>query len=165
MSTESEKLRETMRQWTTGVCVVCSRIGVSVYGMTVNSFTSVSLDPPIISVTLASGTRTSSIVQESGFFSVSILSSDQKEIADRFSGKANDKSNRFAGIETITLPGGQVALKDALAVLECRVIDRVKLRNSTVFLAEVDYTNVGGKGNPLVYHNREYGSYEKSDDR
>lgn len=165
MGRESEKLREAMRQWTTGVCVVCSRNNDRVHGMTVNSFTSVSLDPPIISVTLANNTRTSSIVLDSGVFSISILNSTQRDIAERFSGKINESNGRLSGLETISLPGGQLAIQGSMAVLECQVVDKVQLPHSTLFLAKVDYSNVWGNKKPLVYHNREYGAYEKTNDK
>ncbi|HEX7557251.1 MAG TPA: flavin reductase family protein, partial [Leptolinea sp.] len=73
MSDISEDLRETMRQWTSGVSIVCSQHGNYTHGMTVNSFTSISLQPPLVSITLANQTRTNNLVHESHKFSVSIL--------------------------------------------------------------------------------------------
>lgn len=162
MTIKPENLRETMRQWTTGVCVVCSCYGNNVHGMTVNSFTSISLDPPMVSVTIANGTRTAAILRESGKFSVSILGVGQKIIADRFSGKMGEDENRFEGVSTSKLPGGQLAINGSLAVLECHVVDSITYKNSTIYLAEVEYSTVQESGKPLVYHNREYGTYEHS---
>lgn len=156
MSNSSEALRKVMRHWTTGVCVVCGKNDTLRHGMTVNSFASVSLEPPLIVVTLANNSRTYLIVNETGRFSVSILRHNQKAIADRFSGKNSEIEDRFAGIETKDLPGGMPAIGDALAVLETKVVKKVKLENSTIFISEVTYSENLIQGRPLVYHNREY---------
>lgn len=156
MSNNSEALRKTMRQWTTGVCVVCGKNDTLRHGMTVNSFTSVSLEPPLIIVTLANNTRTCNLVNETDRFSVSILRHNQKAIADRFSGKTSETVDRFTGIDTRDLPGGMPAIVDALAVLETKVVKKVKLENSTIFISEVTYSDNPVQGRPLVYHNREY---------
>jgi flavin reductase (DIM6/NTAB) family NADH-FMN oxidoreductase RutF len=145
-----------MRHWTSGVSIVCSKYQDQIHGMTVNSFTSVSLNPPLIIVTLANKTRTSHIVQESGLFSVSILKDTQKLLADKFSGKIHEEVSRFTGVETIILPKGTPAIDGSLAVLECKVKEKIPLEESTIFLAEVTYTSVEIEGQPLIYHNREY---------
>ncbi len=156
MTDQSEALRKTMRQWTSGVCVVCSKNEAFVHGMTVNSFTSVSLDPPLITVTLSNQTRTCELVLRTGSFSVSILKEDQKYIADRFSGKDKEENDRFAGLDTKTLPGGLPAISNSLAVLETRVVNKVDFLHSTLFIAEVTFSDILSHNRPLVYHNREY---------
>src|SRR5687768_1070432 len=87
MTLDSEKLRRAMRAWTTGVAVVTARYENQQYGMTVNSFSSVSLEPPVVSVTLKQLTHTHDLVIRSGVFAVTILNSEQKELSDRFAGK------------------------------------------------------------------------------
>jgi flavin reductase (DIM6/NTAB) family NADH-FMN oxidoreductase RutF len=156
LNTVSEDLRQAMRHWTTGVCIVCSRHGGFVHGMTVNSFTSISLDPPIISVTLAKNTRTLHLVQESGRFSISILGVDQKDIADRFAGKVPEEGDRFHGLEIFELPGGLIAIKQSLAWLECKVRQQIPFENSILLLADVTYAGTNSGEMPLVYHNRGY---------
>jgi flavin reductase (DIM6/NTAB) family NADH-FMN oxidoreductase RutF len=156
MNDKSEELRKAMRQWTTGVCVVCGRNETFRHGMTVNSFTSVSLDPPLIVITLAKETRTWKLVRETGRFSVSILRHNQKSIADRFSGKDDEETDRFTGIETRDLPGGLPVISGCLAVLESKVVNNVDFENSTMFIADITSSEVQVQGKPLVYHNREY---------
>jgi len=156
MTQESEALRRAMRQWTTGVSVVCSKDQSFSHGMTVSSFTSVSLDPPLVIVTLANETRTCELVGKTNKFSVSILKQDQKYIADRFSGKDSEQNDRFHGIETLILPEGLPAIANALAVLGTKVIQKVEFDHSTIFVAEVTFAELQLPGRPLVYHNREY---------
>ncbi|MGZ9223072.1 MAG: flavin reductase family protein, partial [Anaerolineales bacterium] len=97
MTLDPEKLRHAMRAWTSGVAIVTSIYEGQQYGMTVNSFTSISLQPPLISVTLKRLTHTHDLVEKSGLFSVTILTAAQKELSDRFAGKMPGITNRFDG--------------------------------------------------------------------
>jgi flavin reductase (DIM6/NTAB) family NADH-FMN oxidoreductase RutF len=151
-----EVLRHAMRQWTTGVAVVTSRVGDSQHGMTVNSFISISLDPPLISVTLAHATRTRSLVEKSGLFGVTILAEDQAEIADRFAGRIPDDGDRFAGLELFNLTGEVPLIKAGLVSLDCKVVHTYDMNESTLYVAEVLAVHHTREGNPLVYHNRIY---------
>ena len=66
MTLDPEQLRHTMRAWTTGVAIVTAVHEGQRYGMTVNSFTSISLEPPLISVSLKKLTHTHELVEKSG---------------------------------------------------------------------------------------------------
>jgi flavin reductase (DIM6/NTAB) family NADH-FMN oxidoreductase RutF len=156
LSIISEHLRQVMRQWTTGVGVVISQNGHQIHGMTVNSFTSISLDPPIISVTLANETRTLNLVNQSGTFSISLLNYNQQDIADKFAGKIPDEGNRIKGLEIVNLPDGLIAIKGSLAWVECKVRLKLPFENSTLLVADVMNTSLDREGNPLIYHNRGY---------
>ena len=156
MTLDSEQLREAMRAWTTGVTVVTARYEGKQYGMTVNSFNSVSLEPPVISLTLKRLTRTHELVEKSGEFGMTILSSNQKELSDRFAGKIPDIRDRFEGMLTETLLLDAPLLKGGLAYFNCRVMNSIPVGENTLFVAEVIAVSRDGKddGDPLVYHNR-----------
>jgi flavin reductase (DIM6/NTAB) family NADH-FMN oxidoreductase RutF len=156
METISESLRKAMRHWTTGVSVVTSQSGNHQHGMTVNSLTSVSLDPPLVVVTLANGTRTCELVRLSSVFGVTILAADQGAISDRFAGRDTHEENRFAGLDTFTLSSDVPFLRGGLAFLDCRAIFSYPLPNSTLFIGEVIAVESLQEADPLVYHNRVY---------
>ncbi len=156
MTVNPEQLRAAMRAWTSGVTVVTAAFEGDQHGMTVNSFTSVSLDPPLIIISLQDNTRTRELVDRSHAFGVTILSDDQHEIADRFAGRTSESQNRMAGLETETLVTGAPLLKDGLASFDCRVRQSIKVGPNTMFVAEVIATRGTGEGRPLVYHNRLY---------
>jgi len=156
MTIDSEQLRRTMRTWTTGVAVITAMYDGQQYGMTVNSFSSVSLEPPLIAVTLKQLTHTHELVVKSGEFSITVLSSDQKELADRFAGKISDIRDRFAGVPTETLVMDAPLLKGGIAYFNCRVVNSIPIGENTFFLAEVVAASGEGKSEPLVYHNRVY---------
>src|SRR4030095_6467479 len=112
MPLDPEKLRHAMRAWTTGVVIVTSLYEGQQYGMTVNSFTSISLEPPLICVTLKRLTHTHDLVVKSGMFSVTILTSRSEELSDRFAGKVPNLVDRFAGIQTETISLYSPVFKD-----------------------------------------------------
>ncbi|PKO17890.1 MAG: flavin reductase [Chloroflexi bacterium HGW-Chloroflexi-10] len=155
MAVNAEKLKEFMRFWTTGVAVVCSRMHDDIHGMTVNSFTSVSIDPPLISVTLAKSTRTLQLVQQSGIFSISILAEDQVEISDRFAGRIPEEDDRFAGLEYKLWEYALPVIQGALAWMSCRVVHTYETDQSILILGQVEGVSTLG-GQPLLYHERRY---------
>jgi flavin reductase (DIM6/NTAB) family NADH-FMN oxidoreductase RutF len=156
MTLDAEQLRHAMRAWTTGVAVVTAIHDGQRYGMTVNSFTSISLEPPLVSLALKKLTHTHELVEKSAEFSVTILSSTQKELSDRFAGKFPEIKDRFAGIEAETLSSNAPLIKDGLAYFNCRVVNSVPVGENTLFVAEVIAVRGEGTGDPLVYHNRVY---------
>lgn len=156
MQVTAEMLRHAMRQWTTGVAVVTSRYENQPHGMTVNSFTSVSLDPPLVSVTLAVGTRTQNMVEHSGVFGVTILGEGQVDLSDRFAGRIPGDEDKFTGVRTFELISGVPLLLDGLVSLDCRVVHRYPTVNSVVYVAEVAAIQHTSEGGPLIYYNRLY---------
>jgi len=156
MTLDSEKLRRAMRAWTTGVAIVTSIYEGRQYGMTVNSFTSISLEPPLISVTLKRLTHTHDLVVKSGLFSVTILTAAQKELSDRFAGKLPNIIDRFAGVQTETISLDAPVFKEGMSYFDCRVTNSMPVGENTLFIAEVLDARGEGEGEPLVYHNRQY---------
>ena len=158
MTLDSEKLRRALRAWTTGVAVVTARYEDQQYGMTVNSFSSVSLEPPVVSLTLKQLTHTHDLVIKSGAFAVTILSSEQKELSDRFAGKILGITDRFGGVQTDKLSIDVPIIKGGMAYFDCRVMNSMPIGENTLFVAEVIAVSRDGEDEkkPLVYHNRAY---------
>ena len=156
MTFDPDKLRRAMRAWTTGVAIVTSIYEGQQYGMTVNSFTSISLDPPLITIALKRLTHTHDLVVKSGMFSVTILTAAQKELSDLFAGKMPNISNRFDSVQTETISLDSPVFKDGMAYFDCRVVNSMPVGENTLFVAEVLDARGEGEGQPLVYHNREY---------
>jgi len=156
MTLDSEQLRRAMRAWTTGVTVVTAKFEDQQYGMTVNSFTSVSLEPPLVSLTLKRLTHTHELVERSGEFAVTILSADQKDLSDRFAGKFPEVKDRFEGVPTETLTLDAPLIRGGIAYFNCRVVHAMPAGENTLFVAEVIAVRGEGEGDPLVYHNRVY---------
>ena len=153
---DPDALRQVMRRWVSGVAIVTSHHQGIRHGMTVNSFTSISLQPPAVIVTLEQTTRTHALVIASGTFGVTILSDKQQALSECFSGQDCDQEDRFAGMETHSLVSGAPLIAGGLAYLDCHVLARYTTGNSTLFIAEVLAAQTGEHSPPLIYVNRHY---------
>lgn len=154
-SIEPEQVRLAMRAWASGVTIVTAADKNERHGMTVSSFTSVSLDPPLLVVALQKTTRTSELVSRAQAFGVTILSANQIEISDRFAGRGDESKDRMKGIETETLQSGAPFIKGGLAYFDCRLRQTIDAGTSTVFIGEVIAVKQF-EGQPLAYHDRQY---------
>ncbi len=153
---DPEQLRQAMRAWSSGVTIVTASHAGEQHGMTVNSFTSVSLEPPLIIISLQTGSRTQELVSQAKAFAVTILADDQKDLSDRFAGHVPDAEDRLAGLQTEILLTGAPLIKGGLSYLDCRVKQVIPLGASMLFLAEVVATQGNKTDSPLIYHNRTY---------
>jgi flavin reductase (DIM6/NTAB) family NADH-FMN oxidoreductase RutF len=153
---DPEQLRKSMHAWVSGVTIVTATHAGEQHGMTVSSFTSVALEPPLIIVSLQTASRTHQLVSQAKAFAVTILGEDQQELSDRFAGRIGDAEDRMTGLETETLITGAPFIKGGLAYLDCRVTQSIPLGTNTLFLAEVVAARGNGAGQPLVYHDRKY---------
>jgi flavin reductase (DIM6/NTAB) family NADH-FMN oxidoreductase RutF len=156
MTVESDLLRQAMRFWATGVTVVTASFQGVQHGMTVSSFTSVSLTPPQVLISLAQNARTHDLVMRSRYFGISILNSSQVELSDRFAGRVPDEMDRLKDVETISLVSGVPLLKQGLAQLDCHVVTTLGSGTHTIFIAEVVSAQSIEDGDPLLYFNRGY---------
>lgn len=157
-----EKLRQTMRHWVTGVSIVTSHFDGSEHGMTVNSFVSISLDPPLVAVTMNVDTRTYHLVNQSGVFAVTILSDLQVALAERFAGRGPEPANRMAGLDAFTLVTGAPLIRGGVGFVDCRVLHQQPVGHAMLLIGEVLAAQPAGSGAegaerpPLVYFNRTF---------
>jgi flavin reductase (DIM6/NTAB) family NADH-FMN oxidoreductase RutF len=153
---DSESMRQAMRLWATGITIVSASHQGMRHGMTVSSFTSISLTPPLILVSLQNKARTYGLVVNSGFFGVMVLASGQQVLSDRFAGREDEDEDRFRDLETFSLVSGAPFLYDGLAYFDCRVKSAFDLGTHTIFIGEALALDAYPELNPLVYYNREY---------
>ncbi|HTP01723.1 MAG TPA: flavin reductase family protein [Anaerolineales bacterium] len=157
----ADELRTAMRAWTSGVTVVTAFWQGERHGMTVSSFTSISLDPPLIAISLQTASRTHDVVVKSGAFGVTILAAGQQELSERFANRQTTMGERLDGLETETLVTGAPLLKGGLAYLDCRVTQSIPCGMNTLFVAEVVAVRGDDHDAPLVYHDRTYHRLEE----
>ncbi|WP_327000852.1 flavin reductase family protein [Dactylosporangium sp. NBC_01737] len=146
--TGSRRLRRVLGEFATGVTVVAADSPRGPVGMTVNSFTSVSLDPPLILVCLATAASTTRAVTDAGSFAVSILRRDQRGICDTFAARRPDK---FSAVGTVEAATGAPVIDDALAYLDCRVHDVLPAGDHVVVIGEVADAAAACDGEPLTF--------------
>jgi flavin reductase (DIM6/NTAB) family NADH-FMN oxidoreductase RutF len=156
----NEELRSAMRTWTSGVTIVTAAHGDETHGMTVSSFTSISLDPPLIVVSLQTASRTHDLVSRAMAFGVTILAANQQELSERFASDV-DAMDRLRGLETETMVTGAPFIKGGLAYLDCRVQQTIQAGMNTIFIGEVVAVRGDDHTSPLVYHDRAYARLEE----
>jgi flavin reductase (DIM6/NTAB) family NADH-FMN oxidoreductase RutF len=150
------QLRMAMRAWTTGVAIVTAAHAGQQHGMTVSSFASISLDPPLVAVSLSTDSHTHDLVGRAGAFGVTILAAGQQELSERFAGKVGGEGDRMQGLQTETFVTGAPFIKGGLAFLDCRVTQTIQAGMNTLFIAEVLAVRGDDHDSPLVYHDRAY---------
>lgn len=161
MTVSADLFREVFRRWPSGVAVVTARHDGPAHGMVIGSFCSLSSEPPLVMISAGETSRTRDIIDRGGIFAVSILSSAQTAIFERFAGldRAFD-NDRFVGLATTETPNGLPIFPDALAWVDCRVVARHPGAGYTIFVGEVVAASLGGAAEdaPLVYFRRRPGT-------
>jgi flavin reductase (DIM6/NTAB) family NADH-FMN oxidoreductase RutF len=151
-----DELRAAMRHWATGVALVTVGDHNQGHGMTVNSFTSISLIPALIMVSMEQTTRTHRLAIDEGRFAVAILREDQKELSEIFAGRTSDQDDRFKDVETEFTPSGIPTPVGTLTVFDCTVEQMIDAGTHTLFIALVKHVRISAGGPPLLYFNRDY---------
>lgn len=143
--------RQVMGCFATGVAVVATAANGEPCGMTVNSLTSVSLDPPLLLFCLMHGSRTLVAVRAVGRFSVSLLERGQKRLSNSFARRGGD---HFAGA-AYRLEDGLPTFPGCLATLMCSVHVVYEGGDHDIVVGRVDSCAENG-GNPLVFYRGGY---------
>ncbi|HWD08224.1 MAG TPA: flavin reductase family protein [Actinomycetota bacterium] len=127
-------LRQALGRLVTGVAIVTASHAGEPVGMTVNSFTPVSLEPPLVSFCVRTGSGTGRQILAAGAFAVNVLSERQRFLAERFTG---NPSARFAGTAYREAITGAPLLDDALASFDCRIVAHLTLGDHELIVGEV----------------------------
>lgn len=150
------ELKEVMRRWPSGVAVLTSGTKEVRHGMTVSSFTSISVQPPLITVTMNNAARTKHLVDKTELFAINLLDEGQQALADRFAGRISENEDRFSGLAVLSGAEFIPLLADAAAWLECRVVHRYAMPESTLYVGEVISARKSDNKPPLLYFNRDF---------
>ncbi|MCO8168709.1 flavin reductase family protein [Pseudomonas sp. 21LCFQ02] len=147
------ELRNLLGQFATGVTVITTRTadGRNV-GMTANSFSSVSLDPPLVLWSLARSALSMNDFLGASHFAINILGADQHEISGQFARPATDK---FAGVPYALGKADMPVLDDVVAVLVCRNVTQYEGGDHLIFIGEIEQYRYSG-AEPLVFHAGRY---------
>jgi flavin reductase (DIM6/NTAB) family NADH-FMN oxidoreductase RutF len=152
------RYRDVVGRFPTGVTIVTAHLGGQHHGMTVSSFTSVSLEPVLVLISIERAARLHEIITAAGAWGVSVLAADQEDISRRFA-----RRGRPIGDGLRTLPHrlgpvtGAILLTEALATLECRTVARYPGGDHTLLLGEVLAAETPRPdAPPLLYHRGDY---------
>jgi flavin reductase (DIM6/NTAB) family NADH-FMN oxidoreductase RutF len=141
-----------MSHFTSGVTVVTTEHDGKPYGLTVSSFASLSLRPPLVLVCIEKSMKSHDAIAGAGKFGVSILNSSQASVSGRFASRIDDK---FAGIDVERGELDVPLIAGAICMLECRVHEQLSGGDHTIFVGEVVSARTS-EGAPLVYYRSGY---------
>ena len=144
-------LRRTLGMFTTGVTVITTLKGEQVHGMTANAFMSVSLDPPLVLVSIDRRTRMCGLLYEGSRYGVSVLCESQSALSDRFAGRAANGTPE----PSFELVRDTPLVEGALAHFVARVERSYWGGDHSLFLGRVQYARQH-PGTPLLFHGGRY---------
>ena len=151
----SDDFRRACGRFATGVTIATVLDAEALpHGLTVSSFTSVSLVPPLISICLGHAVTVIDAFRESKYFGINVLAADQEPLSDRFARKGED---RFNGLEWYRGETGVPLLPGVLAAIECEQRHRFTAGDHDVFVGEMLNARVA-EGEPLIYFASRYRS-------
>jgi flavin reductase (DIM6/NTAB) family NADH-FMN oxidoreductase RutF len=149
-----QEFRLALATFATGVTIVTGRDASGArFGLTANSFNSVSLDPPLVLWSLARSAGSMSSFAQGSHYAINILAAEQRELAERFASREVD---RFAGVAFREGQSGAPVLEGSVAVFECFNRSRYEEGDHVIFVGEVEHCERSDSATPLIYHGGRY---------
>ena len=152
MPVDDAQFKLALSHFASGVTIVTTEHDGKPFGMTVASFASLSLRPPLVLVCIEKAAQTHDAIAAAGRFGVNILEQKQSELSGRFASRIEDK---FAGVETRRGKLGVPLLANALTTIECRVHAHLPGGDHSIFVGEVEHIH-SSEGTPLIYYRSGY---------
>lgn len=146
-----------MRHFPTGVTVVTSLREGEPRGVTVSAFASVSADPPLVLICINREARSYLYISASKIFCVNLLAADQRDLAERFSGKQRER--QFEGVAFTVDATGAAVLNGTVAHLDCEVVEEHHAGSHTIFIGRV-LSCTSRPGSPLGYYNGDFHDFK-----
>jgi len=152
MPVDDAQFKMAMSHFASGVTIVTTEHDGKPYGLTVASFASLSLHPPLVLVCIENSVKSRDALSASKKFGVSILGSEQSDVSNRFASKVDDK---FAGTSTLRGELGVPLIDGALCSIECTLREELPGGDHTIFVGEVVDVQAR-EGAPLFYFRSGY---------
>jgi len=158
MDVDAPRFREVMGRFATGISVVTAFEGDRPQGITVNAFSSVSLDPALVMVALDRSRFITPMVRTAGRYAVNVLGADQQALSDCFAhAPVSPGREAFCGASWSAGPTGLPLIDGAIATLECTIVETFSAGDHDLFIGRVDSLQEhGGAVAPLLYYRRRY---------
>jgi flavin reductase (DIM6/NTAB) family NADH-FMN oxidoreductase RutF len=148
-SFDPDVLREAFAAFPSGVVAVAATVDGREVGLAASSFTSVSLEPALVSFSVANTSSTWPVLREAGRLGLSVLASHHDDVCLRLAGPAEE---RFRDLPLHVTDGGAVLLRDAVATFECTIDREVPAGDHTIVLLALQSVRDRGGADPLIFH-------------
>ena len=145
--------RNVLGGYPTGVSIITAKDDVGRHAMVVGTFTSISLNPPLVGFFPDRASSSWPKIERAGRFCVNVLAANQLELSGRFAGKADDK---FAGIAHGNSPSGQPLLDGVIAWLDCRIVGVQSVGDHFLVVGAVEALDKTSGESPLLFHGGGY---------
>ena len=149
MTATSVDLRRVFGAFPTGVVALAARVDDHLVGMAANSFTSVSLDPPLVSACVAHTSATWPLLRRARRIGINVLGAEQEAVSRQFAAKGID---RFAGLSRRETDDGCIVLDGAAAWFDCSIADEVRAGDHDIVVFRVHDLDADHEIGPLVFH-------------
>lgn len=159
VSKNPNELRSMFSLFPSGVAVLCALCDDAPLGMALSSYTTVSLDPPLVSVCIQHGSSTWATIQKTTHFGLSLLNERQGPVCRQLSLKGVD---RFAGVDWQASTRGAVFIKEAVAWMECQIHHRFVAGDHEIIVLAVAAAHVERDDAPLVFHRSKFRKLESA---
>lgn len=147
---DPREFRRALGRFASGITVVTTVYEGETYGMTANAFVSVSMDPPLVLVSVDHRANMHKVLPHSGSYGVSVLTDKQEDLSQHFAGKPKE-GQEIPFVWQHEMP----LLEGALAHLVCRVVDAHPAGDHTLYIGEVEYLDYRD-GAPLLFYTGAY---------
>jgi 3-hydroxy-9,10-secoandrosta-1,3,5(10)-triene-9,17-dione monooxygenase reductase component len=149
--------RRVLGSYPTGVCAITATgTNGSPLVMVIGSFTSVSLDPPLVGFLPDKGSSSWPLIEAAGHFCVNVLASDQQDVCRQLAAKGADK---FAGLEISTSDHGAPVIAGAIARVDCDIHAVVDAGDHWFVLGRVVSLDASAEGDPMLFYRGRYGGF------
>ena len=148
----SQNFKKTLSKFATGITVISTSKNSILYGKTINSFSSLSLSPPLVLFSIDIKSSKLKIFKNAKFISVNVLSKKQKFISDNFAKKNPD----WQDIDYKLLENGNPIIKNCISNLDCRIQDKIKKGDHIIFICKILKVINNDKLKPLIYFDSKY---------
>jgi flavin reductase (DIM6/NTAB) family NADH-FMN oxidoreductase RutF len=153
-SVTPQAFRQTLGRFASGVTVVTTLQDGETRGITVSAFLSVSLEPPLVLVSIDKKAHAHERIMNAASYGVSILSEGQQSVSSHFAGRAPEVTPEFETLHNFPV------VKGAVAQIVCKTVQKVDAGDHTLFIGEIEHLEWQEDVQPLVYFHGKYGKIE-----
>ncbi|MCB1160286.1 MAG: flavin reductase family protein [Leptospiraceae bacterium] len=156
MSISNEDFKKALSAFASGVTVITYKAGEEMGGLTVSSFASLSLEPPLILFNLNKSAISHEKILETKSFAVNILSADGEDVSNKFASSKENKHELVKKVGYTVKETGSPLLRSCLAIMDCSLESVYDGGDHSIIVGRALYTDTDPTKRPLLYYNRAY---------
>lgn len=153
---DMDEIRTLLQNIINGLCIVTTKSGDKINGMTCAWASQVAWEPPLLMVSIGIGKLTNEMIQDSKVFAVNVLAESQIELAKHFGLKSGRALDKFENIEYSTKATGSPILNDVIVFFDCKLHSSFNVIDHTIFIGEVLEASKLSEEHALLYRYSDY---------